>query len=154
MQIDYLIDHPDAVPLLARWHVAEWAALYPGWTEQAAEAELRGHTGRRQIPTTLVAVEDGRPLGSVSLLTADLEGHDDLSPWLASLYVVPERRGRGLGRQLVARAVEEARALAVPDLYLFTPGQEGLYRRLGWSRLRLVRHQGREVVVMRLRTGA
>jgi N-acetylglutamate synthase-like GNAT family acetyltransferase len=33
----------------------------------------------------------------------------------------------------VERAVQEARALGVSRLYLYTPGTGALYRRLGWS---------------------
>src|SRR4029077_14623252 len=120
-----LADHLELAPLLADWHYREWAGLLPGWSRAQAEAELRSHTGRRQIPTTFVAVEDGWPLGSASLLEADLDGWEQLTPWDASVFVAPAFRGRGLGRQLVGRAVEEAKALSVPVVYLFTAGQEG-----------------------------
>jgi predicted N-acetyltransferase YhbS len=151
MRIDYLADHLEMAPLLAAWHHQEWAALLPDWSFAQALADLQSHTGRRQIPTTLVAVEDGRPVGSASLLAADLDGWDHLSPWLASVFVVPEHRGRGLGRQLVSRVVEEARELGVAVVYLFTAGQAGYYQRLGWEPWQVTEHHGREVVIMRHR---
>lgn len=150
MRIDYLADHLELAPLLAAWHYREWMALLPDWTLEQAADELRSHVGRRQIPTTFVAVECGQPLGSASLLEADLDRWEHLSPWLASVYVVPECRGRGLGRLLVMRAVDEARALGVPALYLFTAGQEAYYHRLGWSPLERVTHHQQDVVIMRL----
>jgi hypothetical protein len=52
---------------------------------------------------------------------------------------------------LVARAVEEARALAVPIIYLYTAGQQGYYERLGWEPLERVRHYQTEVVIMQQR---
>src|SRR6266436_5129728 len=146
MRIDYLADHLEMAPLLAEWHHREWAALMPEWSLPQALAELQSHTGRCRIPTTFVALEEGQLLGSASLLESDLDGWDHLSPWLASVYVVPERRGQGIGRQLVVRAVEEARALAVPVIYLFTAGQQGYYERLGWEALERVRHRQSEVV--------
>jgi len=152
VRIDYLADHPEAVPLVAAWHHAEWHALLPGWTLAQATADLRRHTGRRQIPTTLVAVVAGQVIGSVSLLTADLDGWEHLSPWLASVYVVPEWREAGLGRRLVSRAVEEAGALGVEMLYLWTAGQEAYYTRLGWESFARTRHEGHELVIMRRRT--
>jgi predicted N-acetyltransferase YhbS len=154
MRIAYLADHPGAAPLLAAWHHDEWQALLPGWTREQALAELRSHTGRRQVPTTLVAVAGDRVVGSASLLVADLDGWEHLSPWVASVYVLPEYRGAGVGRRLVARAVEEARALGVAEVYLFTAGQEAYYARLGWSPLARTRHHGNDVVIMRLPTGA
>src|SRR5262249_51069057 len=132
MPIDYLADHPELAALLASWHVGEWADLLPGWTLAEAEAELRAHGGRRCIPTTFVALGEGRPVGSASLLVSDLEGWERLSPWLASVYVVPERRGRGVGGRLVRRVVEEAQTLGQPNLYLWTAGQRAYYERLGW----------------------
>jgi predicted N-acetyltransferase YhbS len=152
MQLDYLADHPYLAALLAQWHHEEWAELLPGWSRQQAEAELRSHTGRRQVPTTFVAVEAGRPLGSASLLEADLDGWEHLSPWVASVFVVPAFRGRGLGRQLVNRAVEEAGALGLPVVYLFTAGQAEFYQRLGWESWQRTAHHGREVLIMRRRT--
>jgi predicted N-acetyltransferase YhbS len=154
MQIDYLADHLELAPLLAAWHHREWADLLPGWSLEQAEADLRAHTNRRCIPTTFVALEQDRPLGSASLLVSDLDGWEHLSPWVASVYVVPERRGRGVGRRLVDRATLEARTLGVSTVYLFTAAQQGYYGRLGWSPLVHTKHHGREVVIMERRTDA
>jgi predicted N-acetyltransferase YhbS len=148
MRIDYLADHLDLAPLLAARHYQEWAALLAEWSLNEAQADLQSHTGRRQIPTTFVAIEQERLLGSASLLAKDLEGWEHLSPWLASVYVLPEFRGRGLGRQLVTHAVEEARTLGVATMYLFTAGQAAFYERLGWQLLRLTEHRGRSVTIM------
>jgi predicted N-acetyltransferase YhbS len=152
MQIDYLADHLSLAPLLARWHYEEWADLLPGWSFQQAEAELLSHTGRRQVPTTFVAIEDRMPVGSASLLEADLDGWEHLSPWAASVFVVPAWRGRGLGRRLVNRAVEEAGLLGLPVVYLFTAGQADFYQQLGWEPWQRTEHHGREVLIMRRRT--
>jgi predicted N-acetyltransferase YhbS len=154
MRLEYLADHSELAPLLAAWHHHEWAALMPEWSLEQAVAELRGHTGRRQIPTTFVALESGDLLGSASLLAADLPGWGHLSPWLASVFVVPERRGQGIGKRLVVRAVVEARELGVPTVYLFTAGQKAYYERLGWTVLERTRHHQAVVAIMELRTGA
>src|SRR5262245_27698475 len=132
MRIDYLANHMEMAPLLAEWHYQEWAALLPNWSLGEAQAELQSHTGQRQIPTTLVAIEDGQPVGSASLLAEDLAGWHHLSPWFASVFVIPDRRRRGLGRQLVSQVVEEASELGVAVVYLFTAGQANYYQRLGW----------------------
>jgi predicted N-acetyltransferase YhbS len=152
-RIDYLADHPEWAPLLADWHYQEWRTLMPEWSHAEAVAELRRHTERCRIPTTFVIIEDDRPLGSVSLLEADLDGWEHLTPWLASLYVVPRRRRQGLGKALLARALEEAVALGVAHVYLFTAGQQEYYERLGWSAWRRTEHAGQEVVIMRRTLG-
>ena len=114
--------------------MAEWGHLYDGWTAEVAEAELAAMDRAGRIPTTWVAFagpgRDGAAvLGSVSLINDDeLAGFDDLRPWLASLYVVPAARGRGLGRRLVDVVVRHARDLGVERLHLYTAGQERLLR--------------------------
>lgn len=132
MEIGYLADHMRWAPRIARWHHRAWGGLLRDWTCEQALAELRGHTGRTSIPTTLVAFDGGEPLGSVSLVPEDAPELADLTPWLASLYVAPAHRGRGIGRVLVRRAVAEAARLGVVRLHLYTPHHEAFYRTLGW----------------------
>jgi predicted N-acetyltransferase YhbS len=133
MEIDYLADHMHWAPLLARWHHREWGGLLPDWTAEHALAELQSHSGRTGIPTTLIACDGDELLGSVSLVPEDAPGLADATPWLASLYVAPVHRGRGIGSALVRRAVAEAARLGVARLHLYTPHHEDFYRALGWQ---------------------
>ncbi|PJA39918.1 MAG: GNAT family N-acetyltransferase [Lysobacterales bacterium CG_4_9_14_3_um_filter_62_6] len=133
MTFHYLADHRELAPQLAALHYAEWQLLLPDWSEAAALAELNGHTRRAAIPTTLVMLaNDGGLIGSVSLLREDDARLGEHSPWLASLLVLPEFRGRGHGAALVQRGVAEAATLGVATLYLYTAGQQDFYRKLGW----------------------
>jgi predicted N-acetyltransferase YhbS len=129
----YLCDHMRLAPELARLHYAEWGPLLPKWSEAEALAELRTHRSRQAIPTTMLMLDDaGDLIGSVSLLQNDDDRIRDYSPWLASLIVLPQYRGHGFGIALVERCVQEARALGIPRLHLYTAGQQAFYRRLGW----------------------
>ena len=103
---------------------------------------------RRGIPTSFVAVSGDGPVGTASLTTHDLEARQDLSPWLASVYVRPESRGKGLGAALVSRAVEEAVNLGVGVLYLFTFDKQDYYTRLGRTQVEENIYQGTPVTVM------
>jgi GNAT superfamily N-acetyltransferase len=121
---------------LARWHHAEWAGLYADWSEDQALAELRDAArAETPVPTTLVALaDDGALLGSVSLVAEDSpELVAFPGPWLASLFVRPEARGRGLGEALVRALVGWAADAGIPRLWLFTPQHRAFYERLGWS---------------------
>lgn len=133
LEIDWLGGHMELAATLAAWHYAEWGALLPGWSESAALEELLGHAAPRRIPATLVALVDAAPVGSVSLVAADHQSLLQLSPWLASLYVAPAWRRRGIGAALVGRCVAEAAALGVDALFLYTFGEVRFYRRLGWT---------------------
>lgn len=130
--LDYLADHPAWVPVLAKWHHAEWGRITRDWPLATAAAELAEHRGHNTIPTTIVALQGGELLGSASLLAEDMPDQPPFTPWLASVYVIPARRGHGLGGALVRRIQDEARRLGVGALYLFTTEAERYYSARGW----------------------
>ncbi len=154
MRIEYLADDLDCLETLAGWHHAEWHHLNPGDTVEKRQGRMRAHLAKRQIPTTFVAFDGDTLLGSACLLADDMHQHRDLTPWLASVFVAPEHRGGGVGSALVRRVVEEARALGVETLYLYTPDREGFYARMGWSVLERTEYMGVEVVIMSIRLAA
>src|SRR5262245_25667130 len=117
MRIDYLANHIELAPVLAAWHHREWRDLLVDWPLEQAQAELVSHVHHCSIPTTFVAFEDEQLVGSASLIESDLDGWEHLSPWLASVYVVEQYRRRGVGTQLILRALEDALALRVPEVY-------------------------------------
>jgi predicted N-acetyltransferase YhbS len=133
MNLEYLQHHVQHIPTLARWHHEQWSYLNPQRTLEERAERLQLHVDGRQMPTTIVAIEDGLLLGSASLIENDLPTRTDLSPWLASVYVPEEHRRRGIGSALVRRIVEEAKALDYKMLYLFTMDRESLYAGLGWT---------------------
>lgn len=149
MRIELLADHPALLPTLAEWHHAEWGYLHPGSTLEDRIEWLRPEVQRGAIPYCLVALgEGGRALGSASVVEHDMDVHLDWTPWLASVYVHPKHRRRGVGAALVRRATAEAGALGVRDLYLFTPDQARFYERLGWRELLREEYRGTEVTIM------
>ena len=150
MRIDWIGDCPNCVPVLARWHVAAFADVLATWTIDEAAFELRGHVARLAVPTTLVAFEEDQLVGSVSLLDSDLPAPDLYAPWLATLFVDPVARGRGIGAALVRRAVSEAQQLGLPALHLWTPKHADFYARLGWQSLGVECYGGITVTLMRI----
>ncbi len=98
---------------------------------------------------SVFAVMDGeRPVGMASLVVDDMSDRRELTPWLASVYVLPEWRGRGIASRLVRRVEEEARAHGVERFYLYTPDQQALYRRLGWQDVEQREYRGEMVTIM------
>lgn len=131
--VRFLADVPGHAATLARWHHAQWGDLYTDWTLDVATDELTDHATRRAMPTTLVALRGDQLLGSVSLVLEDApELRDQGDAWLASLYVLPEARGQGLGERLVKSLVAFAAEQKVERLWLFTPEHASFYARLGW----------------------
>lgn len=153
VQIRFLADVPEHVDQLADWHHAQWQYLYAGWTREIARAELLDHTKRKTLPTTLVLLENDELLGSVSLLAEDASELSDVgSPWLGSLYVKPDQRGKGYGALLVKAMMQHANTIAVDEMFLFTPEHKAFYRQLGWKELHQTHLNGEHVDVMSYQT--
>jgi GNAT superfamily N-acetyltransferase len=148
MRFDNLKQHPEFIATLARWHHGQWGELNPQKSLEMRISSLGMHLGASPIPATFVAVEDDQPLGSASLVQHDLPTHRHLSPWLASVFVAPNRRRTGIGGQLVRRVVEEAARLSVETLYLFTLDQEKFYGELGWTLIERGEYQGFPIAIM------
>jgi len=87
----------------------------------------------------LVACDSGEIVGLAALAFAWTLEHSGKSVWLDELYVVPERRGQGIGRALLARVIVEARALGCKAIDLEVEEAhrraERLYEREGFRRL-------------------
>jgi predicted N-acetyltransferase YhbS len=136
MDIQYLGDHRDVVPILAAWIYNEWSYLYPGTTLQDFTGLLLERMDKKSLPLTLVAIEAGEPVGTASLKAFDMETRNDLTPWLTSLHVAEPWRRRGIGSNLVKAIEQKAVELGIRKLYLFTPDADLVslfYSRLGWT---------------------
>jgi GNAT superfamily N-acetyltransferase len=119
--------------LLGTWHHAEFhgrdvATRARDYTAQSSD----------RVPCTLVASIGEWVAGSVALVEDDTEGQlldVPRTPWLASLFVHPAMRRRGVASALIGAAESLARKNGVETLWLHTPWgylARGLYARLGW----------------------
>jgi GNAT superfamily N-acetyltransferase len=146
--ISYLADRPELVSGLIPGLLEHWADLLPEMTWELREARFREHANRDVLPIAWIAHEGAQAAGTASLRVSDLEGREELTPWLGGVFVRREFRGRGIASAL-CRAVEaRARALRFERLYLFTSDQESLYHRLGWEPMERVAWRGRACQLM------
>ena len=88
---------------------------------------------RDKLPIAWVAHANGQLLGTAALRVHDLEGREDLTPWLGGVFVGSHFRRRGIGAALCAAVEDEARSRGIQTLYLFTLDKQAWYSRLGWT---------------------
>ena len=148
--VSRLCEVPSFAPAPAEAHAREWGHLYAGWDRNAALADFRLEKVNSDLPTTWVAHHPaGILLGSVSLVLDDLPGHPGLNPWLASLYVFPEFRGRGLGKLLVRQALDFLHEHRYPHTFVFTEDQVPFFSKFQFAVHANTQAQGHEVTLMK-----
>jgi GNAT superfamily N-acetyltransferase len=131
--IKYLNDHPEFIDTIARWHYDQWHHILHDFTLDRYTEYLSSHYRRGGIPSLFVAVHKSKVIGTAAFEDYDMDTHQELSPWLASVYVDQNYRKKGVGRTLVRRVIEEARSFIVNKLYLFTSDRVPFYTKYGWA---------------------
>jgi predicted N-acetyltransferase YhbS len=132
VKIDYLADHPEWIHLIAFLHQLEMRKPSErnfDWSIQ----QFSHRANRESLPMALVAVEDTIPVGSVTLLEHQLHTHSNLTPWVASLFVLEQYRGVGVGDRLMREAELLAASMGHKSIYLFTHTAQLYYENRGWK---------------------
>jgi predicted N-acetyltransferase YhbS len=142
-----LTERPDVAPAVGEWLLEAFRFdLSPPHDELVAKL-----LAQKAPEETFILFADDVPVETASLVTNDLPSRPDLTPWLASVLVRPQFRGKDYSAPLVRRVEAAATASAVKVLWLYTWSAEPLYARLGWERVGLERDTDRntEVVLMK-----
>lgn len=148
--ISCLCEVPSYAPVLAAAHAREWAHLYAHWNESVALSDFKAERKDTDFPTTWVAHHPSHgPMGSVSLVKDDLPGYPDLNPWLASLYVFPDFRNRGLANLLIRAALDFLRQKKYPHAYLFTEDKVPFFSGFGFKTVCQTKAEEHEVSLMK-----
>ncbi|HST30738.1 MAG TPA: GNAT family N-acetyltransferase [Chthoniobacterales bacterium] len=154
VQIDYLADHPEYLPQLAQWQLEEWGPFSQDETLETRTAKLKTHMNRDKLSIAWVGHSNGQLLGSAALRVHDLEGREDLGPWLGGVIVGLEFRRQGIGEALCAVVEKHARLLGIETLYLFTLDKAAWYSRLGWTAFEPCLWHGHTCQIMRKQLAA
>mgnify|MGYP001233705383 CR=1 FL=1 len=129
IQIVNLADKMEHLEIVCQWLWKQWAS---DKSIEYVRYAVSHNSQTDRVPMTFVALEGEEPVGTVSFWMNDLSCRQDLSPWLASLYVAEDQRGKGIAGELQNRVIEEAKKLGYNDLYLITT-HDDYYERFGWN---------------------
>ena len=137
IKIISLSKFPDYAPILAHWSFKEWYLSRDIDFDIVVKSYIE-RAKNDMIPCTFIAVSGSMPVGMVSLKKNDLWTREDLNPWLASLYVLPEYRNRGIGDMLVTSIIKMSGECKLNRIYLFIGINEQLnlesyYLKRGWT---------------------
>jgi GNAT superfamily N-acetyltransferase len=107
VRISYLTEHPEYIPQLAQWLFEQWDAILGEETPDARINKLKAHMNRDKLPIAWIAHANGQLLGTAALRVHDLDGREDLTPWLAGVFVGSRFRRQGIGAALCAAVEDE-----------------------------------------------
>ena len=131
-EIVNLADRPEYMEEVSRWLWEQWARA-DGYSLEEVCYRTRHACQRDTVPQMLVAVMAGRPVGVVSLWLNDAKTRQDLTPWMATLYVTPQRRNLHIGQALQRASIHAVERLGRYDwLYLITELND-YYEKIGWE---------------------
>ncbi len=153
IQIKFLADVPFLVPILAQWTYDAWSQYDPELTLERAMESLIQRFNRDVVPLTLVAFDGDTPVGMVSLKEdIRIPGYSDKTPWLGSLYVIPDYQGQEVGTQLMLAIHAKAVELGFPKIYLFISDANIIswYEKLGWQQFASDTFYGKNITLLSL----
>lgn len=93
--------------------------------------------------TPFVAMVNGQIVGMVTIMKSDYYPLPEVFPWVSTLFVSEEYRGRGISEKLIDFANEYAKEIGFERTYI--PSEHiGLYEKYGYSYLKDIVNYGGE----------
>lgn len=126
-----------AVAAVIREVMPEFGASGPGFAIHDPEVDWMSRAYQGERSCYLVVVDEGRVVGGGGI--APLSGGDSDTCEVRKMYFRKDARGRGAGRALLQRLLDEARARGYRRCYLETltgmDAAQHLYEALGFTRI-------------------
>ncbi len=98
-----------------------------------------------KVPYALVAHQGTKFLGCAVMLEDDMQMKPEWSPWLTTVFVEKEFRGKGIASMLINQILSDAfHKLSIKKLYLwtFSPRFAAFYERFGFKTEEVVEKHG------------
>ncbi|GLP94775.1 GNAT family N-acetyltransferase [Paraferrimonas sedimenticola] len=144
-----LADRPETIPQVALWYFREWCEESGRYRLEEVQQNVAKSVERTQAPLILLGFQDSELACAGEFKLTEMDMYPDYEHWIGGIYVDPQHRGLGLGRQLVERLMAIAKRAGVKQLYLQTERLDGgLYSPLGFKPIHQVNNKGVDVRVM------
>ena len=133
IRVALLADHPEVLPALAVALKQEWPERYGEEADAIADLEERSrNTG---LPLGIVAMDEGRAVGTLAIANRATPSHSHLTPWIVGFWVDGSRRNRGIGSRLLKAACAKAWTDGFEHLYVAATASSSLFLREGWHKI-------------------
>jgi RimJ/RimL family protein N-acetyltransferase len=127
-----LHDRPDWASICESWDLAEWPRSPEMAEFFAPHYTMASKSVPYSLPSVWVATVDDVPVGMVSVIEKDHPDFQNLGPWLAAAYVLPEWRNQGVFRLLHDTAIDAMRDhTQVEKIYSYTYMD---FIKMGWEK--------------------
>ncbi len=143
--IDFLANHPGLIEPVANWCCSEWPWYYNDGDYSTAYAYHSRTAVLSGIPCALVALDEGRLVGTIAILEEDMDIREDLWPWLGCLVVAPSERGKGIASRLIVEGLKLSATIKIPKIFAWTEKLSPHLRAAGWKYLASPSYQGKKV---------
>lgn len=148
--IDYLCNRPEFILDVANHIWDHWGDDYIELTNIKTINDMIDYYSNTQtdkLPIAYVLFNDNNLIATLVIDTEDMGVHPELTPWMVSIYTIPEYRGRGYASLLIEHAIKDR-----PLLYLWTYNDRyaNLYKRFGFIYLETIETHGqyKNIIVM------
>jgi len=125
IEIKYLKDKPELIDKISDINYNLWNEFYSdGKDDEINNLEdyknyvKNNYLNTDKIPIYLIALDDDRYIGSITITNDDFPDLPRDKKWLTELYVIPEYRNKGIGKLLIKKAKEVCNSLNFEGVYL------------------------------------
>ena len=132
MIVEFLADHPLAIPKLADWYKAVWEPYYGDAGPGDALADLRARCNRGTLPVGLVAMDGDKVLGTAAV---GFDVSANLAPSIIGLLVDQNHRRSGVAAALIESSVKTARRQGHQQIFISSSVLGSFLDQTGWREM-------------------
>ena len=114
-------------------HYNHWSQFTDFMVYEDVENKFKNiFTDDSSLPIGYALMDNGKLYGFCTLKKDNLESCKGLTPWISSVMIIPEERGKGYGRQLLNLITEKAYEMGYNKVYLWTDKAPEFYQKIGF----------------------